>query len=675
MPDPFSGGLGSTRQEINILSQREEPKKRGPRKEFEKASRKTKQETEREAVAAATLYAKGIERMKSAGFIAELSDSGAHVNHRLLRPRGIPEISGIKLPNMFKPMQDCIDEKDLEKIDALFHPDVVEPAVREFWTPFFRPKDGDSELLAYTKRALKMLEAKKVQSVHDPIDYGHTFDPCGKIAGTFVPNPRVWVPDKSWFDPVLHQVKFEDVFTIFPKAERHLLMLLLGRIGVGRTNHIPPTWDKPVDHTARMAAVIVGKDAGLGKSTLFNGLIAALSKCGFVTHTFRSTEDRFGLRDAALADISYKDDTSLHSLKRFLMSEETKTLITNGMFPVEEKFEKPTYILPKTVFIVNANEWNSKFAYDLDPGIIDRIKLISTYREIEVKKLTTRATGASEGSPDFRPRTHIPWLAQKLGVSVDALYLWCLRLATDYFWEIITDNSDPTVNRLQVEVRKQTSRQRIRFKADVIQALINGMAFAYAMREKCDEFFMPELTPHVLYDYMRHFYFIGVDPSCLDLMTHMKKDWELAGRPSSHYYQGFREIRWESVKKSLDNIKKELFEDSNPAKPIQPEGKTSSALIKEMIEQLIVRDGFKLGGDANYVIEHWANTRFAQDELVEEGRKLLQYMNHFDLERMYNVKAEAESDWMSNPLYSPDNAEVFREQAREEMYKKRGIKG
>ena len=75
-----------------------------------------------------------------------------------------------------------------------------------------------------------------------------------------------------------------------------MLKLIIGRVGVGRSNHLPPNFLEPIDHTARMAAVVVGKDAGLGKSTVFNGLTAALSKCGFHTHTFKSTEDRFGLK-------------------------------------------------------------------------------------------------------------------------------------------------------------------------------------------------------------------------------------------------------------------------------------------------------------------------------------------------------------------------------------------
>ena len=141
-------------------------------------------------------------------------------------------------------------------------------------------------------------------------------------------------------------------------------------------------------------------------------------------------------------------------MKQFLAAEETKILITNGLFQTEEKFQNAEQIWPQCVLIVNSNDWDAHFAYDLDPGIIDRIKILSTYREYEVLKNRKFLRGtASDGTPDLRPRAHIPFLADKLGVSADALYLWCLRLATDRFWEVINDTADPTVNRLQVEVR------------------------------------------------------------------------------------------------------------------------------------------------------------------------------------------------------------------------------
>lgn len=660
MSDPFKS---TTKQEIQILN---EAKERTSTKARTFKSAKKKEEDQKKApVRVSELYNAGIKLLESRGFVVELDETGDHVNHRILKPSEPPEVQGVRYPHAFNPLQDISEHDDFEGLEAAFHPDICEEGVREFWTPLFRPKAGDSDLTSFTERLLKMKRVNQTKNIHQTLEYGHTFDPAGRMGGQTVLNPRIWVPDREWFDPALYKVTFADVFTIFPEAEQEMLRLILGRVGVGRANHLPPGRTQPVDHTARMAGVIVGKDAGLGKSTLFNGLTAALQRCGFVTHTFKSTEDRFGLKAAALSDIAYKDDTSLASLKKFLAAEETKILITNGLFQVEEKFQNAEQIWPKTVILVNSNDWNSKFAYDLDPGIIDRIKIISTYREYEVAKNRDSMAGTiSEGSPDLRPRAHIPYLAAKLGVSQEALYLWCLRLATDRFWEVISDVRDPSINRLQVEVRYWTTRQRIRFKADVTQALVNGMAFAWMLRTGSTE--VPELTPEMLQECLDHFYFMGVDPSGLRLMGIMKRQWELAGRPSTHYYQGFREIRWESVKKAVT-----YFEQSG-----RNSGQnTTTEVIKDVMEKLVMRDGFKIGGSANYVIENWENMRHASEELQAEGQTLLTQLDEMDVERLTNSDTRCYDRWIENKQYSPDRAEKFREAARVKLYKIEEAKG
>jgi hypothetical protein len=258
-------------------------------------------------------------------------------------------------------------------------------------------------------------------------------------------------------------------------------------------------------------------------------------------------------------------------------------------------------------------------------------------------------------------------------VSADALYLWCLRLATDRFWEIINDVADPRINRLQVEVRYWTTRQRIRFKADVTQALVNAMAFAHSMRSGSDLNFMPELTPDVLFEYLNSLYFVGIDPSCQYLTAIMKKEWEEAGRPSTHYYQGFRELRWESVKKAIALAKEFLFDDTTGLRK-ETKDKTALTLIREIMEKLVMRDGFKIGGEANYVIENWNNCRHAQEELVVEGRKLVGFMEEIDTERLLNLKAVCFDDWLLDKHYSPDRAEKFRESARKKLYESKGVK-
>jgi hypothetical protein len=303
MADPYSGALGTTNQEVEILNQ---AKSRRKASSFRSSKTQEDGETKKKKVPTrvSELYNAGIALLKAKGFVVEIDESGDHCNHRILKPSPPQMIKGIKYPADFNPLQDISVYDDFEQVEMCFHPDLCAPEVREFWEPLYRPKAGDSELLSFTQRLQKMKKANQNKNIHDTLDYGHTFDPAGRWGGKPVTSPRIWVPDREWFDPVLHKVSLSDVFTIFPEAEREMLKLILGRIGVGRSNHLPPGREAAIDHTARMAAVIVGKDAGLGKSTIFNGMTAAFSKCGFTTHTFKSTEDRFGLKCAALSDIA-----------------------------------------------------------------------------------------------------------------------------------------------------------------------------------------------------------------------------------------------------------------------------------------------------------------------------------------------------------------------------------
>lgn len=641
MTDRFSGKTFTDPQSENI---------RKTAKAMRFSKKKDDEEDKKGPTNLSELYNKGVEHLRTFNFHIELCETGDHIKHRILRPCAPQQISGINYPASFQPLQDISTLEDFQRIERAF--ESAETEVRDFWTPLFRPKPGETDLANFAERLLAMKRIQQNINIHETLDYGHTFDPDGSLCGYgFVRNPRVWVPAKEWFDEKLHQVTLKDVFTIFPEAEVEMLKLILGRVGVGRANHLPPNFPSPIDHTARMAAVVVGKDAGLGKSTIFNGLTAALSKCGFSTHTFKSTEDRFGLKAAALANVAYKDDTAMKSLKQFLAAEETKILITNGLFQTEEKFQNAEQIWPQCVLIVNSNDWDAHFAYDLDPGIIDRIKILSTYREYEVLKNRKFLDGtASSGTPDLRPRAHIPFLADKLGVSADALYLWCLRLATDRFWEVINDTADPTVNRLQVEVRYWTTRQRIRFKADTSQALVNAMALCAAIRTEDDSYSMPELTPDVLARHLRDLLFVGVDKSGKNLMTLMKQKWDEAGRPSTHYYQGLREIRWESVQLAIDTHTNSSHYGS----------KTPAEAVKDVMSKLVMRDGFKISTGISYVIEDWNTCRYALGEIQEQAKELRAQLSQAQVERLCDRTIEPTRDWLSNPNYSPDRAEELR---------------
>lgn len=269
------------------------------------ANKNNDKDAEKKTDTFATFYGLGQAIFAKSIFVLELAEGGSHCNHRILKPSDPPETKGITYPKAFKPLQDIYDDSDLNAISELFK---VGPGcsqeLRTFWTPLFDPKSGESDLYLYTQRKLKMAKAAEFRTLMEPVKLGHSFDPAGRLGKGVAISPKVWVPEREWFAPSLRSVTMEDVFTIFPKAEIEMLTLILGRIGVGVSNHIPEGWGEAISHTARMAAVIVGKDPGLGKSTLFNGMTAAFSKCGFITQTFRSTDERFGMKATSLANIA-----------------------------------------------------------------------------------------------------------------------------------------------------------------------------------------------------------------------------------------------------------------------------------------------------------------------------------------------------------------------------------
>jgi hypothetical protein len=147
----------------------------------------------------------------------------------------------------------------------------------------------------------------------------------------------------------------------------------------------------------------------------------------------------------------------------------------------------------------------------------------------------------------------------------------------------------------------------------------------------------------------------------------MKRQWEMAGRPSTHYYQGFREIRWESIKKAVTHFE-QFGRSSNQI--------TTAEVIKDMMEKLVMRDGFKIGGSANYVIENWELMRHAAEELTVEGETLMEGLDERDIARLQNENTKCYDEWLGNKHYSPDRAEKFRAAAREELYSRleKGVK-
>lgn len=671
MTDPYSGDNFTDPQSQNILGEATKRRVFSPKDSSESHKKKEvgKKSKKKKTMNTGSLYREGIDEMAKHGILLELSSSGNHCNHRIYSQSllthgvnitdGIKPVRGINYPRNFTPKLPI-------NLDGIDHIDRIicswEPALQEFWLPLLKDKGKGTDLENYTNALLKARSEVDTQDIHEPLNYEQTFDPTGSLTGRgSSSNPRIWVPAREWFDSNLHSVKMKDVFTLFPKAELEILSLIIGRIAVGRSNHIPAGWEEPIKHTYRSAGVIIGKDPGTGKSILFNGFTAALSKCGFTTASFKNTTERFGLKSSALADVAYKDDTSLRSLRSFLESEETKILVTGGLFSVEEKFAKGEQIWPRCVILLNSNAWSPAFCYDLDPGIIDRVKLLSTYRKVELNRMPETMTGVSEGSPNAFPEYHIPWLAEKLGVDTEALFLWCLRLCADKFWEVISDKTDPTVNRLEKEIRWWTTRLRIKFKSDVRLSVINAMVISALIR-RGESYIFTEISSSTFQEHLRDLYFVGTDPSCLELLAKMKERWESDGRSSTHYYSGFRELRWDSIPTAMRE-----FPD---ASEVGFSTRSESDIIKAVVDKIIMRDGMKIGGGSTYITEDWSFVKYGIDELKDEAERLMSDMEPLAFERIRDENVKPQDGWLSHRYYSPDRAEELRKPAWEAMKSK-----
>jgi hypothetical protein len=96
---------------------------------------------------------------------------------------------------------------------------------------------------------------------------------------------------------------------------------------------------------------------------------------------------------------------------------------------------------------------------------------------------------------------------------------------------------------------------------------------------------------------------------------------------------------------------------------------TSAEVIKNTMEKLVMRDGFKIGGSMSYVVENWENTRHAVEELAIEAQRFLLDVGGEDKKRLLTTDTPCQDRWLlEDKHYSPDRAEKFRSEARKVLY-------
>ena len=235
------------------------------------------------------------------------------------------------------------------------------------------------------------------------------------------------VPPLSWFPKALQDYDARQLLTLLPDAEARQLMLILGRAVVGCNGS--ESAEGTIEHTARSYGILIGKEAGMGKSTLTNDFInSALIKLGFAVSNAPINDTKFGWGTIAQSDFAFIDDLTEDVQRRLLTDVKIKSIVSNGVLKVEEKGIPAVDVKASTVILACANSHSYSHYIQMDSGSISRVNQMDTYDTKELAK-------AYPGVPDARIKPFWEALATELKVSTDCLAAYLLRRSADYFLE------------------------------------------------------------------------------------------------------------------------------------------------------------------------------------------------------------------------------------------------
>lgn len=577
------------------------------------------------------LYVEGLQAFLRYGFFVELDPIGDRLYHSVYRHSLPPAIQGIAFPGSFRVYRPIVTMGDEDAISRIIKCEMSEEASK-FWLPFLvRQPNRVTDLQAYCER-LMALEIKARQADEGrPFRLGIAHRPS--VADT---TPKCWLPEADWFADTVRQLTFRDIFTLFPEPEAKIIQLALGRSLLGPNRTLPIGYQEPIETTLRSIPVIVGEDPGMGKSTIFRYLFSATSKAGFLKQTFADINDPINRDRVVLSHFAYKDDTTNKSLAQLLSSEVTKIVATGGELRSRNLYEAANVQWTRSVIWCNANEYDPRIVYGLDPGIVARIDMVSTYRESEVDK-------------DLLPFFRLPRLAESLDVDLDAIMLWACRLSVDYY-ESLLPHQAVERDSLETEVKQLRSQLRIQLHKDSTQAIIIGMACTAAVAASDRRSFDPDQwqlqTPQMneLKTLMENFYFFTTDRLCHELRESLRVHYENTGRSTLHPYVGVKSVSPSSIRAAFDEF--DICRRTN-----QPFEETLIRVFKI----LTFTDGFAASKDRVWILKAWESARSRQRSIVEAAVFVYSRMTGEEKDRFCSpTRPSIDNNWIIDGSYSPN---------------------
>lgn len=456
-----------------------------------------------------------------------------------------------------------------------------------FWLPFATSKGSaeSSPLAKYTSFVTRNSEdyanqCSSLLTYKQGISLNPAKLPTNKI-------PRAFIPEKEWFADCFADIKPEDIITLFPPAELKMFSLILGRALVGRDMTLPLEFEEgqEIAHKFRKMGIIFGKDPATGKSTMCNAIIEAMQMCGYNVSNFRGLGEKFNMSSIYSSDLAFKDDAGDAGIETMLNSPDLKTVITGGRLRAENKGTDAFEITANCAVLLNTNRLDQNALFGKDEGILDRLAILYTYSNIELKN------NQISDSPDLRTHQHLTWLANKLNVDISALFFWFFRHCVDTFMQHYNANT------LETEVNKISGQLRFPISHNALANVVSAMHLAYFIRTNNKRALA--LTNLKTFAFVFKCYaFIQGDPRAHVIRTLIKQNWEKLGRPVLHPWVGLKLVSVSSLQSALFTL-----DDKVNNKDL-----TLDLFIKEIFSKLSTNQGITIGSGPTYIKRAWAET-------------------------------------------------------------------
>lgn len=619
--------------------------------------------------------------LKDRGFDLRPQPGGAYCDHEIYKESHIlsHESAGYN-PDTSLRVWIPIDAEDFRKVkDHLvdFIDSSVSPKTTgKFWNVIYSPTpERRKPIYELAKRELLQENNKALKE--------GAFKPSISLTGTtYNPNYATlkWVPQREWFDERIRKVEIKDLITILPEAEREILALCIGRALVGEDDSIT-TDNVKINHTFRTMAILVGRDAGLGKSTLIEYITNAMKECGYLIANLQKSSARFGWGRIINSDLAYNDDLTPRTQKNIITSDHIKSIVSSGEITVEDKGVDGQVQKARCVLLANSNDFSKADFYQMDSGMKSRIKLLDTYSQLKLEKLLDNLTGVSEGSYSLCTEEHWNHLVNKLNTSHIVLALWFLHLCAERFKESIglnlkttvravkdpiigvvntpeidyeyvnTDEDGLSVNTLYGKIVSYSTELKIQVDRDCTKDFVYFWRYCWAVSEtyygipnrRSIIHYSPEdkkayieekrLSKPTLADFQKLITSmsnsINVFTSDSELKNILRQDKLDHGIINKfHLYDFFDNLLMDSV--CFNSAANQLQKD-------RANGVTVSDIFKNVLHHFIAKDGFRLTGSLIQITDMWNRASDMDEIFLEMHDRLVPLSDYKGL----NLVAEA----------------------------------